>query len=173
MATMPRADGASRVPEQLERKPQPGDWRAQRVGWAVMVLVVLAGLAGLAGPGPLGVRRLASPDGALGVEYPRFWRAEKPLALRLSLGPGAAPDGEARVWVSRAYLERMRLEGAVPPPHASESGPDRVTFRFRVAPGAGGAGVVLRLVPEGAGVTSGRVGVEGGPALDLWHLVYP
>jgi hypothetical protein len=63
-------------------------WAVQRIGWAVMALVVLAGLLGLFGPGPLSSATAGKEEGPLLVEgYERFVRFRIPTTLQVRLDP--------------------------------------------------------------------------------------
>jgi hypothetical protein len=69
-------------------------------------------------------------DGPLWAEYHRFWRLKSPMSLRLYFVPQAARSGQARVWLSRSYLEAMSVQHVTPQPQRVEAGPDRLTYVF-------------------------------------------
>uniref|UniRef100_A0A1I7YW47 CinA domain-containing protein n=1 Tax=Steinernema glaseri TaxID=37863 RepID=A0A1I7YW47_9BILA len=50
-------------------------WRFERVGWYLLVIVVLLALAGLFGNGPLSDAEVVSQDGRVKVEYQRLSRS--------------------------------------------------------------------------------------------------
>ena len=56
-------------------------WRAERVAWCVMALVLLATLLGAFGDGPLSDARVGSPR-TFTVEYDRLLRSSSPALLR-------------------------------------------------------------------------------------------
>ena len=71
-------------------------WALQRIGWAVMALVVLVGLVGLFGTGPLSRATAGEEEAPLFVEeYERFARFMLPTTLRVRLDPMG--QGEARL----------------------------------------------------------------------------
>ncbi len=155
---------------------QRRSWTAQRVGQAVMALVLLAALAGLLGPGPLSDATARDPGGAaLQVEYNRFWRSKSSLTLRAHLGPGAVREGKARVWLSRAYAQDLQIQEVKPEPDSVEIGAERLTyvFSFSTPDGAPAATVTFIGEPEKAGTLRGRMGLENGPTLDFRQFVYP
>ena len=63
-------------------------WIAERVGWTVITLVILAALLGLFGSGWLSEASVGTPEGALRLEYSRFGRFLAPMTLRLHSGAG-------------------------------------------------------------------------------------
>ena len=151
-------------------------WAFQRVGWVVMALVVLAALLGLLGPGLLSTSAKAeNEDANLSIrEYERFLRFFKPTDLRLQLDPGAATDGEARVWLDREYVEGFQVQKVTPEPESVEVGPDRLTYVFNVdeeldKPTA----VTFNLQPQKFGRLQGQIGLEGEEPVSFGQFVYP
>lgn len=149
-------------------------WFWQRVGWAIMALLLLAGMLGVFGSGVLEKARAGDENSSLWLEYNRFGRAKAETSmLRVRLGAGMGREGRARVWLSRNYLEGMQIMGMVPQPESVETGPDRVTYVFRLTDPNKPTAVTFHLEPEKPGALKGQVGVEGGPQLDFTQYIYP
>lgn len=129
-------------------------WRAQRVGWAAMALVVLAALLGLTGgDGWLARAEAESGDGALRLTYPRLQRLEAPVVLEAVLAaPAGADQRPVELFLDDGFLRTWRIDEMQP-------GPERATAE----PGGG-----LRLVLERHGDDAGplnlriRASVQGG-----------
>lgn len=156
-----------------DMKFQRRQWKAERIGWVCMTLFLAAAVMGLFGQGPLS-DALAGNDGdPVSVHYDRFPRHGSQASLKIVLGPGAARDGEARVWLSRQYLDAHRLDQVIPEPERVEAAPDRYTYVFKVADAAKETSAVFQLEPDGYGRTTARVGLEGGPAVDVRQFIYP
>ena len=85
-------------------------WLVQRVGWGVVLLLLLAAAAGLLGRGPLSEKTARSADGALGVRYGRFVRHRAPTTVQLQLAPDVADQGQVRLWLDLRYLEGVTIE---------------------------------------------------------------
>lgn len=64
-----------RHPVQEDMPMQQRVWRFERVGWYVLVAIVLLALAGLFGNGPLSDAEVVSQDGRVRVEYQRLSRS--------------------------------------------------------------------------------------------------
>lgn len=144
-------------------------WRVERAGWALMALVVLAGLAGLFGGGPLSLAEESA--GPLSVRYERFARMASPVKLEVRYGAEAVRDGELRIWIARRYLERAKLERAVPEARETIIDGELLAFVFPATPGQGGA-VSFHLRFDGFGIVDGRAGAAG-RQVAFRHLVYP
>jgi hypothetical protein len=149
-------------------------WRAQRVAWALMALIVLAAVAGLLGPGPLSSRTVTSADGAFRVDYARFLRRGTRTTLRIHVRPATAEASTLALWLARSYLETMKVDGVVPPPGRVQAGPDRMTWSFEVNPQPGKPlTVTFHLLPEGSGGLRAEVGLGTGPTLGFRQWAYP
>ena len=106
-------------------------WALQRIGWAVMALIVLVGLVGVFGAGPLSSATAGKEEAPLFVEeYERFARFMLPTTLRVRLDPMG--QGEAHLWLDRGYLESVRPQTVTPEPDSVEAGPDGFTYVFKV-----------------------------------------
>jgi hypothetical protein len=107
-----------------DQPAQRREWRAERVGWAALALLLLVGSLGLLGSsGPLS-ERSASGDG-VSARFSRMVRHEGPTDLRLRLDPPAA-----EVWLGRSYLEHGSVERVVPPPSSTRTDGERCVFVF-------------------------------------------
>ncbi len=147
-------------------------WAVQRVGWALMVLALLAALVGLVGDGPLSDAS-AGDGGALRVEYPRFARHRAPGTLEFRLTPGDGAQREARVWLNREYLRGVTVETVFPEPASVETGPEGITYVFTLAQPGQPATVIFNLMHETIGRQQGRVRLDDGEPVTFGQFIYP
>lgn len=146
-------------------------WVAERVGWALMAVVAVAAAVGLFGRGLMGTA--SAEAGAVRVEYYRFWRASSAMPLTVHLSPPAEEQGEARLWISRSYLEHMTLEAVTPEPESVEAGTERMTFVFSLEPLEGPTSVSFSLRRQRSGPVRGEVGLEGAEAVRFSQFFFP
>ncbi|MEF2278048.1 hypothetical protein V3W47_07025 [Deinococcus sp. YIM 134068] len=146
---------------------QQREWRAERVGWGVIGLLLLLALAGLFGGGPLS--RAGVSSGRLTLDAPRFERATRPSDLTVGLPLSA--EGTGRLWIANDTLRAVRVQDIAPPPDQIRNGPDRTEYLFR----GQGETLEVRLGVEfqEAGLLRGRLGQVNGPALSFGTFVYP
>lgn len=147
------------------------DWLAERIGWGVMLLIVLAGILGFTGRGPFGTATVG--DGALQVKYDRVMRNDAPGTVRIRIGPPATNDTVVQLWASRETLANCAPDLIAPSPEHTRSASDRTTFDFPIQPGSDSVIVILRCMPRTTGRHQGMIGIEGGPAVRLSSLVLP
>jgi hypothetical protein len=149
---------------------QRREWRAQRIGWVVMVLLLLVGLSGILGSGPLSTATVAS--GPLQFDYARFERRHAPTEVEVAIGQGAVRDEQVALWLSTDYLEAIEITSIMPEPEEVEVMGDRVVYHFAAEPAAE-IRVVIALEHDEPGLTTGRVGLVDGEELAWWQVVYP
>lgn len=154
-------------------KFQRCQWRAQRIGWVLMGLALLAALAGLLGPGPLSRSVAADASGLLHVEYNRFDRASSPTTLKIRLGPGASRGGSLRLWIDRSFVELVEIKDIQPTPaHVAVDG-HRLVYSIEIADPASESAVVVNFEHQRFGRQRAALGLVGGPHVDFKQLVYP
>lgn len=161
----------SRWPEGLDAERdaahQHATWRFERMGWAAMLLVLIAAFAGLWGDGPLGRGQAGAPETA-SLEYDRLVRHQAPTALRFRV----AEAGDAvTLWIDRAYIDAFEIQRIVPEPESIEVTSDRLIYRFAARPGA--AMVTFQVEASHFGPLAGAFGLEGGPAYRFDTFIYP
>lgn len=107
-------------------------WTAQRVGWAIMALLIVAALIGITGKGGPVASASASVAGAT-IEYPRItrWQSQDQLVVRLP--PSAS--GEAEVELSRAFGDLFTVESVQPEPSKVEATGTGYRYAFDVRGG--------------------------------------
>jgi hypothetical protein len=149
------------------------EWRIERIGWVTMALLLLAALIGLLGPGPLSSATAGGRDSALWVEYNRFERYQAPAMLRVHLGPGAARDGKARLWLSRKYVENIELRHIDPEPESVEVAHDRLIYTFSAPDPTRPTAVTYHLEANKFWRMPVSVGLDGGPQLNFTQFFYP
>lgn len=135
--------------------------RAERIGWAVMLLIVLLALLGLFGSGPLSKHRVQTADGGLQVKYNRFARYLAPTELRLTFSPAAVKDARVHVWLSRAYLQHMEIQKIIPEPDSVQLEGKRLTYTFKVLQNSQPGEILFELESEAIGRLRGAAGLAG------------
>ncbi|MDH2184688.1 hypothetical protein N5K35_13325 [Pseudomonas sp. GD03651] len=94
-------------------------WRFERVGWYVLVIIVLLALAGLFGDGPLSDAEVVSQDGRLKVEYQRLSRSGTTDNLFITIQ--GSPGQPVMVELEGPLLREASIETMQPEPLVSMS----------------------------------------------------
>jgi hypothetical protein len=151
---------------------QRRQWRAERIGWIAMALLITAAVAGLfGGGGVLADASSASSDGRSRVDYQRF--ARKGSATTLEIIIAATGERELRIGIDEPYLSAMSLRSITPPPLATVLSGRSYTFSFNRAPGAIDTRIRLHLEPDSAGSLEGAVTIDNAAPLRIRHFIFP
>lgn len=140
---------------------QVKEWRAQRVGIALLFLFVLGALLGLTGMGgPLSHGEAGDRDGAVRIEYERVVRRGTIATVTLHLRTSAPED--FHFWVSAPYVEQVKIESIAPQPQTVSVAPGRHVFTIRS--GSPEVTVVIEMQHKTIGRIQAEVGLVGGPS---------
>lgn len=152
---------------------QRKEWRFERVGWALMALVLAAALLGLLGPGPLSSATAGKEGGALWANYDRFAHRSALTTLEVHAGRETVQEGQLRLWVSRSLLAGNEVRAIQPEPDQASTAGDRVVYTFAVDDPAQGVDVIFYLEPRQYWRQRVALGVEGGPEVGFTQVLYP
>lgn len=145
-------------------------WRFERVGWYVLVLLVILTLLGLFSRGPLSTREVQSGDGRLGVEYEFFHRngSVNPLVIHLK----GQPNEMLAVEFGGDWMEGFSIETQQPQPLRSAGSGQGMKLWIQ-ADAQGQASVYLSTRGDGLGFYHSRIALPGGAVVDFDQFIYP
>jgi hypothetical protein len=146
-------------------------WAFQRIGWALMAVVVIAALLGAFGTGPMSRAEVRS--GPIRLEYPRFARVNAPAAMKIEVEVPARPDDPVTLWFDDALLDRVRIESVTPQPAVETMRNGRIVYVFPPSAAGERFRATVRIEPESTGVVRARAGDGSDNAVSFWQLIYP
>lgn len=148
-------------------------WVAQRIGWAVVAVLLVIGLAGGFGHGPVAHATAEHPDGAFAVDYERIMRHKTEYVTVVRLGREVTTKETSQIWFSQGYLEKNQITNIEPEPARTQVGDDRVVYTFEHLAAGEPARVTFVVKSDGYGLHSGRIGLMGGPEVAIDQLIMP
>jgi hypothetical protein len=151
---------------------QHWEWRSQRVGWFLLISVVVAGLAGLLGDGLLSSRRLSARDGAFEVRFDRFLHRSDPTVVELRIAD-TAKNKPITVHVDAAFLQQVRILRITPEPESEIAGPAGISFLFASTGTGDSAEVAFHIEPDEWGSLQGDFTLNDGSQVHVTQFVYP
>lgn len=144
-------------------------WRAERTGWVVMALLLLAALLGAFSHGLLSDATVAGSDGNLRVDYERF--AHKTARSHFVITLARAPQ-EAQIRLSPSFLQFYDIEMLYPEAVRSSAGAGGLDLVF--APSAAGdLSIHIAVRPKRFGIASLAVEANGQERTDFTQFIYP
>ncbi|MNO45597.1 hypothetical protein D3C76_358660 [compost metagenome] len=145
-------------------------WRFERVGWYVLLLIVLLALAGLFGNGPLSDAQMTSADGRVQVEYQRLSRSGTTDNLRITVR--GSPGQPVKVLLGGTLLTEASIETMQPEPQVSLSQGKALLLQLGTSED-GIATLYLTLRSEHVGTLDGVVRVGAGSAVHFSTFLFP
>jgi hypothetical protein len=156
----------------LELDHDPGfqkwEWRLQRVGWVLLLAIVVIALTGALGDGPLAHKQARSADGSLDVSYERVARKRARETITVACG---VRDDSVRLWISRDAARMLDLKRIEPEPSSVEGDHERLIYSF--------SGLRDRLLvtfhcePGEAGRARGAIGIVDGATVAFDQFILP
>ena len=139
-------------------------WVIQRIGWGIMLLIMLAGAIGSFGEGFLS--KQTPSHGNMRVAYERYFRYEAEMKIVVESGN----EHICKILLPHAYLKNFRIVRFVPEPLNNLSIAEDVVFNF----GEGHNRIVsIYLVPKDYGAIKGDMKINGTDTIPLHHFIYP
>lgn len=145
-------------------------WRFERLGWYVLVLIVVMTLCGLFSNGLLSTTTVASQQRDLIVKYERFHRsgAVNTMVIKSHGEPGAVHT----LLIGSAQLEGFAIDSIQPQPIRSAGTRNGLKLTL---PGDDHGDSILYLAwrSDGVGLYDGKISVEGGGEVPIIQFIYP
>lgn len=117
-------------------------WKVQRVGWALMLLFLIAAILGATGSGGFLATASAETGGAT-IHYPRIARWQAAADMIVELPP--SQSGKVEFELSDRLIEAFGVETVSPTPSAVVATGGGHRFTFDVGPGGGRKTIVFHL----------------------------
>lgn len=168
---MPEDEAVSRNhPVQEDMPMQQRVWRFERVGWYVLLALVLLALAGLFGNGPLSDAESVSQDGRVKVEYQRLSRSGTTDNLYITVQ--GEPGQPVTVELEGSLLRAASIETMQPEPQSSVSRGPALLLQLGTSKD-GVATLYLTLRSDHVGILEGVVRAGPRSAVHFSTFLYP
>lgn len=142
---------------------QEKGWVIQRIGWIMIIAVMIAGGLGLFGSG--WISNQTSSVGNIKAEFERFFRYETEMKILVESG-----EHISSISFPQQYLKDFRIIHFVPEPENNNTSDNEVKYNFL----AGQNKIVsVYLVPKTYGSIKGSMEVNETTVLNLDHFIFP
>ena len=145
-------------------------WVVQRVGWGVMLLLVVATIAGVFGEGALSSATVGDAK-QLKIEHERFVHYLTPTVLKIHVRAGPE-DKKLQVRINSGFMQAVKVDNVVPQPASVETGDQWLSYNFTVET-PGQVTIRIDLTPETIGRLSATINSGHGEPLSFRQFVYP
>ncbi|WP_431034757.1 hypothetical protein [Pseudomonas yamanorum] len=145
-------------------------WRFERVGWYVLVIVVVLGLMGLFSRGVISSRDVRSDDGKIRLEYEMFHRNGSTNSMKVSVN--AAPNTAVELELAGQLLEGFSIETLQPEPLRSGSFSQGIKLWLQTDID-GQATLYITLRGDGLGFYRSQISLPGTDGVELVQFIFP
>ncbi|WP_130930758.1 hypothetical protein [Pseudomonas sp. Sample_24] len=145
-------------------------WRFERLGWYLLVLLMLLGLAGLFSRGLLSSREVRSEDGRVSVEYEMFHRNGSTNSMKISVS--GAPESTIELQLAGEMLEGFSIETLQPEPVHARSSDQGIRLGVQTDT-QGQANLFITLRGDGLGLFRSRIVLPGTRDMKLNQFIFP
>lgn len=168
-AAQPRPDLELTADLRFQRR----EWRAERIGWVLAGVVIVASLLGVFSNGPLSSTSSSSSSGDIRVDYQHFVRHLGQDSMTITVAPSAIKAGTATIVLDQSIASALQITSITPQPQAQRTEQGRLVLEVAAAPGAP-AQVQIQYQPAHGWLQTGRVSAGAGrEGAQLWEFVYP
>src|SRR5262245_44589199 len=158
----------SPIPEDMQF--QQRSWIAERVGWAVMALFLVAALLGVFYSGVSSDTRAATADGAVVVDYQRF--VHRTARSHFTIRVAAPLADNVMVGLSPSFGGSYDIEALIPHPLDNSAGAAGLEFTFARS-AAGDLAIELGARARRFGILQLEVAVQGRGSVSITQVIYP
>jgi hypothetical protein len=145
-------------------------WRFERVGWYVLVLLMVLGLLGLFSRGLFSSRDVHSEDGKVRVEYEMFHRNGSMNSMKISVS--GVPESQVELELAGDLLEGFSIETLQPEPLRTRSFSQGMRLWVQTDT-QGQANLYLTLRGDGLGLFRSRIAASGTTGVKLDQFIFP
>lgn len=170
--------GTMHLRDSMDMQAKRREWRLERLGWAIIALVIVLGMAGVFGEGPLAKRRAESTQAgaAFAADYERLNRMDHVSLLVVHVeAPGATGD-ELNLSFDPGTSSAWTIRSSSPSADGALDG-NGIVYSFPVEDWSRPISIGFEYVPESFGPLTTTLTITAGdlpPAtLTLDQFVYP
>jgi hypothetical protein len=167
--TMPHQPLELEVDQEFNR----WQWGAQRLGWGLWLVILVAAVLGLLGDGPLSDARVESAGTALSVDFERFVRRHAPQRVEFTIRPPSSRAAVVHLTLPSSFMNRVTIQRIEPAPQVSAVAADGTRFQFACRPESRHVKIVFHLQYDAIGKVQGAARAVDDDPVQFDQVVYP
>jgi hypothetical protein len=139
-------------------------WAIQRVGWAVILLLLVAAALGVFGNGLLSSAEIS--DDGNNIRFEKLVRYQSPMQLIIRTN---GRENKVEVRIPQSYIESMEVDKIVPEPVDQKLASGLAIFTFKTE---GPSTIKFYIIPEKTGQMKAQIQVNESN-FSVTHFIYP
>ncbi|MCZ4059145.1 hypothetical protein O3W44_08720 [Pantoea sp. LMR881] len=147
------------------------EWRVQRFGYLILVLIMIAGACGAFSKGFISNQNASSSDGRLQVRYERFGRLDSTMDISMHLTQ--LQGKEYQITLQGQQLDDLQIQTLQPQPDEAWSDKNTLILRWHPRSNQQNATVWLTAQPKSYGRFPLTIQLDDRSKVNITSLVYP
>lgn len=139
-------------------------WTIQRIGWVVILLLLVASALGVFGTGILSKKNITK--NGHNIIFEKFVRYEAPMQLTVD---AKSKNNKIEIRIPQTYFKSIELDKIVPEPHRRDLADGMAIFTFE---SKDPTAIKFYLIPEKTGLVKAVFKVNESD-FSITHLIYP
>jgi len=143
----------------------------RRVGFFLLLFIVLAALSGLFSRGHFSHVERSNDDNTLTLSYERFNRQQSDVDMEISTT--VADGGPLIITLGSDFMQRFKIDTLQPQPDKTWSQDGSLVLEYERSRLPSSGKVWLGLIPQQPGSSTSTVSVNNGALLSFWQFTWP
>ena len=147
------------------------EFQLRRMGFALLLAIVIAAMVGLFSRGYISDARIANDSGTLRIDYEKYSRLMSDVDMKIT--SSQIRENRNRIILGGDFMDSFRIDTLQPQPDKMYSLNGNMVLEYSVSAPGSEQTLWLSLTPMKFGATHSSVAIDNGPEITLHQFIYP
>lgn len=147
------------------------EFQLRRMGFALLLAIVIAAMVGLFSRGYISDARIANDSGTLRIDYEKYSRLMSDMDMKIT--SSQIRENRNRIILGGDFMDSFRIDTLQPQPDKMYSLNGKMVLEYSVSAPGSEQTLWLSLTPMKFGATHSTVAIDNGPEITLHQFIYP
>lgn len=147
------------------------EFQLRRMGFALLLAIVIAAMVGLFSRGYISDARIANDSGTLRIDYEKYSRLMSDVDMKIT--SSQIRENRNRIILGGDFMDSFRIDTLQPQPDKMYSLNGKMVLEYSVSAPGSEQTLWLSLTPMKFGATHSTVAIDNGPEITLHQFIYP
>lgn len=147
------------------------EFQLRRIGFALLLAIVIAAMVGLFSRGYISDARIANDSGTLRIDYEKYSRLMSDVDMKVT--SSQIRENRNRIILGGDFMDSFRIDTLQPQPDKMYSLNGKMVLEYSVSAPGSEQTLWLSLTPMKFGATHSTVAIDNGPEITLHQFIYP
>lgn len=147
------------------------EFQLRRMGFALLLAIVIAAMVGLFSRGYISDARIANDSGTLRIDYEKYSRLMSDVDMKIT--SSQIRENRNHIILGGDFMDSFRIDTLQPQPDKMYSLNGKMVLEYSVSAPGSEQTLWLSLTPMKFGATHSTVAIDNGPEITLHQFIYP